>query len=768
MADPFRGGPSGRTLPVGVSALRVGLASGLAAFAMLGSAPPKPSPRTTPSTTQTRVPAAPAAAVGADRYNILFVILDDVGADQLRVSNPAALGIEAMPDTPTIDAIAAQGVNFTNCWAMPECSPSRIGFFTGRYPSRTGVGTPLIPNETLPQSQCSPFEMTTPRVLEQVGYDSALFGKFHLADEANNPAGYAAPESVGFRHFNGTLFGSPQPIDTTLAGQLREADVPLYSCGFPVDAETNLPAICACAYPDGEVPCVPAVDALECLASGGVPLVDENGVPVARCEDADLDRLDWNLANGSYVWPRTINIDGAVITESSARVHMDVDDADLAIEFIQGQRERQQRDPAARWMCTVSFSGDHDPWQQPPVGTTNTPWPAQLPYACGMQVDIEEGSPLETAVERQTSDLIIENLDTQIRRVLLETGLAVEGKGGDVEITAPDTLIVVVGDNGSFLTTVKHPFNPLRAKASPYQTGVCVPLVVAGGPTVDGGRAVDHMVNIVDFFELWGEAAGIDVRDYLPDGREIDSHGMIDYLTDAAAAPVRSSNFTEYYAPSLLIEAQNDKDTCGACVVLGSICTDTFLTSEFLCNLEGGVWYGPDAEGEGGYWSCCELAEADLPELDITTILWPAQQAITDGRYKLISTTITCAGVVTGFPLEFYDLAECPFADELFGRGLDNSPYNLLKDTGDPEVDLAGHPLKLAACRRLQEELAAMNESFTPCPGDATMNGVVDMHDLDATLGFWGPSSVCDFNDDAVTDARDLGVLLANWGRCGK
>ena len=83
MADPFRGGPSGRPLPVGVSALRVGLASGLAAFAMLGSAPPKPSPRTTPrttpsvtpSTTPTRVPAAPAAAVGGDRYNILFVIL---------------------------------------------------------------------------------------------------------------------------------------------------------------------------------------------------------------------------------------------------------------------------------------------------------------------------------------------------------------------------------------------------------------------------------------------------------------------------------------------------------------------------------------------------------------------------------------------------------------------------------------------------------------------------------------------------------------------
>ncbi len=298
----------------GMPAIRAGVVWMLGAVTMMGAASSSPP---TLRSSSGRAPAAtvsPAPSVGSDRFNILFVILDDVGADQLRVSNPAALGLEAMPDTPTIDAIASQGVNFTNCWAMPECSPSRIGFFTGRYPSRTGVGTPLIPNQTLPQSQCSPFEMTTPRVLEQVGYDSALFGKFHLADEANNPAGYAAPESVGFRHFNGTLFGSPPPIDTTLAGQLREADVPLYSCGFPVDAETNLPAICACAYPDGT--CLDAVDALECLASGGVSLVDKQGVPIVRCEDIDPrnhNSVDWDLWNGSYVWPRTINIDGAAI-----------------------------------------------------------------------------------------------------------------------------------------------------------------------------------------------------------------------------------------------------------------------------------------------------------------------------------------------------------------------------------------------------------------------------------------------------------------------
>src|SRR5262249_40150721 len=66
--------------------------------------------------------------------NILFIILDDVGIDQLRIFNPLA---PTPPETPNIDAIAKAGVKFTNWWTMPECSPSRVCFFTGRYPLRT-------------------------------------------------------------------------------------------------------------------------------------------------------------------------------------------------------------------------------------------------------------------------------------------------------------------------------------------------------------------------------------------------------------------------------------------------------------------------------------------------------------------------------------------------------------------------------------------------------------------------------------------------------
>ena len=73
---------------------------------------------------------------GSARPNILFIILDDVGIDQLRDFNPLA---PDPPFAPNLHAVTTAGVKFTNHWTMPECSPSRTCFFTGRWPLRTGV-----------------------------------------------------------------------------------------------------------------------------------------------------------------------------------------------------------------------------------------------------------------------------------------------------------------------------------------------------------------------------------------------------------------------------------------------------------------------------------------------------------------------------------------------------------------------------------------------------------------------------------------------------
>jgi len=47
--------------------------------------------------------------------NILFIIMDDVGIDQLKSFNPQAPQV-----TPVMDTLVRQGIAFNNCWMMPE------------------------------------------------------------------------------------------------------------------------------------------------------------------------------------------------------------------------------------------------------------------------------------------------------------------------------------------------------------------------------------------------------------------------------------------------------------------------------------------------------------------------------------------------------------------------------------------------------------------------------------------------------------------------
>ena len=126
------------------------------------------------------VTITPSSALAQPRRrripNILFIIMDDVGIDQMQVFG---YGGATPPSTPNIDQIADAGIRFHNTWSMPACSTSRAVFFDGRFPLRTNVFGALGPDD-LANSQVSPFEMTAPKLLTQRGYQSALFGKFHL------------------------------------------------------------------------------------------------------------------------------------------------------------------------------------------------------------------------------------------------------------------------------------------------------------------------------------------------------------------------------------------------------------------------------------------------------------------------------------------------------------------------------------------------------------------------------------------------------------
>jgi arylsulfatase A-like enzyme len=145
------------------------------------------------------------------------------------------------------------------------------------------------------------------------------------------------------------------------------------------------------------------------------------------------------------------------------------------------------------------------------------------------------------------SNQMIEAMDAEIGRVLVETGIATRGPDGSLQYDPErsETMIVIMGDNGTYAAGVKAPFNPLRAKATVYQTGVWVPLIVAGPLVKAPGRQVSAMVNIADVFQLFGEIAGIDVHAVVPPSRPLDSVSMLPYLQESNQRSLRTTNFTQ-------------------------------------------------------------------------------------------------------------------------------------------------------------------------------------------------------------------------------
>src|SRR5438876_11072929 len=103
-----------------------------------------------------------AAAAPSSQPNILFIM-----ADQFRYDCLGANG-NRLVRTPNLDRLAAQSANFSNAFVQaPVCVPSRISFFTGRYPHshRNRVNyTPCDPRETLQ------------RRLHDARYRTGLFG----------------------------------------------------------------------------------------------------------------------------------------------------------------------------------------------------------------------------------------------------------------------------------------------------------------------------------------------------------------------------------------------------------------------------------------------------------------------------------------------------------------------------------------------------------------------------------------------------------------
>src|SRR5690606_32093125 len=88
-------------------------------------------------------------------------------------------------------------------------------------------------------------------------------------------------------------------------------------------------------------------------------------------------------------------------------------------------------------------------------------------------------------------------------------------------------------------------------------------LIIAGPQVVQPDRDVEHMVNMVDVYQFFGEVAGIDVQNAVP--RTIDSVGIQPYLTNPGQGSLRTLNFT-----MAGFNIQKDGGQNGPCLIPGS------------------------------------------------------------------------------------------------------------------------------------------------------------------------------------------------------
>ena len=161
---------------------------------------------------------------GPDAPNVMVVLLDDTGFAQL-----GCYGSDI--DTRNIDALAANGLQFTNFHVTPLCSPTRAALLTGRSQHAAGMRTVSNFRTGFPHQlgHIANEASTVAEVLREQGYATFCVGKWHLAPmEQCSAAGPFDqwPLARGFDRFYGFLDGETDQFHPQLVSDNHPIEPP--------------------------------------------------------------------------------------------------------------------------------------------------------------------------------------------------------------------------------------------------------------------------------------------------------------------------------------------------------------------------------------------------------------------------------------------------------------------------------------------------------------------------------------------------------------
>ena len=187
------------------------------------------------------VACGPAPDATPTPWNVVLFLADDLAWNQVGYHGTTFY------ETPTIDAVAAAGMTFSNAYsANPVCSPTRASLMTGKNPARLQI-TDYIPGSPYPYARLLrpaevpglPLEEVTIELFKSQGYATGHFGKWHLnVDKEYVPGRPMDPASQGFDDVLTTV--KPEYEDDPLADAHHARAITERSLAF-VDANRDNP-----------------------------------------------------------------------------------------------------------------------------------------------------------------------------------------------------------------------------------------------------------------------------------------------------------------------------------------------------------------------------------------------------------------------------------------------------------------------------------------------------------------------------------------------
>jgi arylsulfatase A-like enzyme len=154
--------------------------------------------------------------------NIVIILADDLGFADVGFNGGKEI------KTPNIDKLAATGARLDQFYVQSLCSPTRAALMTGRYPMRQGLQTGVI--RPWAQHGLPLNERTLPQALKEMGYVTALSGKWHLGhfDQAYLPTRRGFDFQYG--HYNGAI--DYFKLDRSGGHDWHRNDIPNYDKGY--------------------------------------------------------------------------------------------------------------------------------------------------------------------------------------------------------------------------------------------------------------------------------------------------------------------------------------------------------------------------------------------------------------------------------------------------------------------------------------------------------------------------------------------------------